>query len=46
MGLQWRCGQFKSLATQLDGVEHLIARRLHDMTPLLGMLETRSRDFR
>lgn len=31
---------------RVDGVEHLIASRLHDMTPLLGMLETRSRDFR
>jgi len=30
----------------VDGVEHLIATRLHDMTPLLGMLETKSRDFR
>ena len=31
---------------RVDGVEHLVASRLHDMTPLLGMLETRSRDFR
>ncbi|KAF1687983.1 error-prone DNA polymerase [Pseudoxanthomonas broegbernensis] len=31
---------------RVDGVEHLIASRLHDMTPLLGTLETRSRDFR
>lgn len=31
---------------RVDGVEHLIARRLHDMTPLLGALDTRSRDFR
>lgn len=31
---------------RVDGVEHLIASRLHDMTPLLGALETRSRDFR
>ncbi|HEY1076812.1 MAG TPA: error-prone DNA polymerase [Fontimonas sp.] len=31
---------------RVDGVEHLIARRLHDMTPLLGDLDTRSRDFR
>ena len=26
---------------RVDGVEHLIASRLHDMTSLLGMLETR-----
>jgi error-prone DNA polymerase len=31
---------------RVDGVEHLIATRLHDMTSLLGTLETRSRDFR
>lgn len=31
---------------RVDGVEHLIASRLHDMTPLLGDLDTRSRDFR
>ncbi|MDO4904907.1 MAG: error-prone DNA polymerase [Lautropia sp.] len=29
-----------------DGVRHLIARRLIDMTPLLGALVTSSRDFR
>ena len=29
-----------------NGVRHLIARRLHDLTPLLGRLDTRSRDFR
>jgi error-prone DNA polymerase len=29
-----------------DGVQHLIAARLHDYTPLLGALDTRSRDFR
>jgi error-prone DNA polymerase len=28
------------------GVRHLIARRLHDLTPLLGSLDVRSRDFR
>ena len=27
------------------GVRHLIARRLHDLTPLLGSLDVRSRDF-
>ena len=26
-------------------VRHLVARRLHDLTPLLGNLDTRSRDF-
>lgn len=31
---------------RVDGVEHLVASRLQDMTPLLGKLETRSRDFR
>lgn len=31
---------------RVDGVEHLIASRLHDMTALLGTLGTRSRDFR
>lgn len=31
---------------RVDGVEHLIASRLHDLTPLLGALETQSRDFR
>jgi len=28
-----------------SGVRHLIARRLHDLTPLLGSLDVRSRDF-
>ncbi len=28
-----------------DGVQHLIARRLHDFSPLLGALDARSRDF-
>ncbi len=28
-----------------DGVRHLIARRLHDLTPLLAGLDVRSRDF-
>ena len=28
-----------------NGVRHLIARRLHDLTPLLGGLDVRSRDF-
>ncbi|MCW4455391.1 error-prone DNA polymerase [Flavobacterium sp. MXW15] len=28
-----------------NGVRHLIARRLHDLTPLLGSLDIRSRDF-
>ncbi|WP_212745342.1 error-prone DNA polymerase [Thermomonas fusca] len=27
------------------GVRHLIAKRLHDLTPLLGSLDVRSRDF-
>src|SRR5690606_29397417 len=27
------------------GVQHLVARRLHDLTPLLGSLDVRSRDF-
>ena len=31
---------------QVDGVRHLIARDLRDMTPLLGELHTSSRDFR
>ncbi|KQX99377.1 DNA polymerase [Rhodanobacter sp. Root480] len=30
---------------QVDGVSHLIAHRLKDLTPLLGALDTRSRDF-
>jgi len=30
---------------RVDVVEHLIASRLHDMIPLLGMLETRPRNF-
>jgi error-prone DNA polymerase len=29
----------------VDGVSHLIAHRLKDLTPLLGALDTRSRDF-
>jgi error-prone DNA polymerase len=29
----------------VDGVNHLIARRLHDWSDLLGTLDTRSRDF-
>ncbi|MCD9026614.1 error-prone DNA polymerase [Luteimonas sp. BDR2-5] len=29
-----------------NGVRHLIARRLHDLTPLLSSLDVRSRDFR
>ena len=29
-----------------DGVQHLIAGRLEDYSPLLGMLDVRSRDFR
>ena len=29
-----------------NGVRHVIARRLHDLTPLLGSLDARSRDFR
>ncbi|MGH8030526.1 MAG: OB-fold nucleic acid binding domain-containing protein, partial [Arenimonas sp.] len=29
-----------------DGVQHLIAARLEDYTPLLGLLDVRSRDFR
>ncbi|NLC59925.1 MAG: error-prone DNA polymerase, partial [Gammaproteobacteria bacterium] len=28
-----------------NGVRHLIARRLHDLSPLLGGLDVRSRDF-
>ena len=31
---------------QVDGVRHLIARDLRDMTALLGELHTSSRDFR
>lgn len=30
----------------VNGIEHLIASRLHDLRPLLGALDTRSRDFR
>lgn len=30
---------------QVDGVSHLIAHRLHDLSELLGSLDTRSRDF-
>jgi len=30
---------------QVDGVQHLIARDLHDLSHLLGDLQTRSRDF-
>ena len=33
------------LLESVDGVQHLIARRLHDLTPLLGNLDARSRDF-
>jgi error-prone DNA polymerase len=29
----------------VDGVSHLIAHRLKDLTPLLGVLDARSRDF-
>ncbi|MDH4585118.1 error-prone DNA polymerase [Pseudomonas sp. BN415] len=29
----------------VDGVRHLIARRLHDLTPLLDGLDVKSRDF-
>lgn len=30
----------------VEGVNHLIAERLHDYSPLLGTLDSRSRDFR
>jgi len=30
----------------IEGVQHLIAKRLHDYSPLLGALDSRSRDFR
>jgi error-prone DNA polymerase len=30
---------------QVEGVSHLIAHRLKDLTSLLGALDTRSRDF-
>src|SRR5690606_29464981 len=30
----------------VDGVRHVIAARLHDESPLIGSLATRSRDFR
>ena len=30
----------------VEGVNHLIAERLYDYTPLLGVLDSRSRDFR
>ncbi|EIL90444.1 error-prone DNA polymerase [Rhodanobacter fulvus Jip2] len=30
---------------QVEGVSHLIAHRLRDLTPLLGALDARSRDF-
>lgn len=30
----------------VEGVNHLIARRLHDYSSLLGVLDSRSRDFR
>jgi error-prone DNA polymerase len=30
---------------QVDGVSHLIAHRLHDLSELLGSLDVRSRDF-
>jgi len=30
---------------QVDGVSHLIAHRLHDLSQLLGSLDSRSRDF-
>lgn len=30
----------------VEGVHHLIAERLHDYSPLLGTLDSRSRDFR
>jgi error-prone DNA polymerase len=30
---------------QVEGVSHLIAHRLRDLTPLLGVLDVRSRDF-
>ena len=30
----------------VEGVQHLIAKRLHDYSPLLGALDSRSRDFR
>ena len=30
---------------QVDGVQHLIARELHDMSHLLGALQVGSRDF-
>ena len=33
-------------AVERDGeVVHLVARRLHDYSPLLGSLDARSRDF-
>ena len=31
---------------QMDGVSHLIAGHLEDLTPMLGDLRTESRDFR
>ena len=30
---------------QVDGVQHLIANQLQDMSDLLGALQTSSRDF-
>ncbi|WP_347260297.1 error-prone DNA polymerase [Rudaea sp.] len=34
------------LLESVDGVQHLIAGRLHDLSALLGGLDSRSRDFR
>ena len=31
---------------QVDGVQHLIARDLQDLSPLLGGMQVESRDFR
>ena len=30
----------------VSGVRHLIAKRLHDLTPMLSNLDVRSRNFR
>ncbi len=45
--LESRLLQVEGRLESAEGVQHLIAARLHDLSPLLGQLDApRSRDFR
>ena len=43
--LESRLLMVDGLLESVDGVQHLIAERLQDLSPLLGNLDSRSRDF-